>query len=227
MSKKIINIIFISIFIFIIFVPLFFTNLKPNTMSKSEKRYLVKPAQLYTQDGNLNTHFIKDFENWFNDNMGFRSYLVTMNANIQFYLFDRIERKDMHLGPNKELNYATDAILKDYQHNNLKSEDELNEIASSFQIINDYLKSKNIQYYYVQCFDKHSIYPEYFSNHVNQYGDISKTDQIMKKLSDSTNISFISMKDILKNEKENYEVYSKWGDPTHWSQRGLILDIFL
>ena len=40
----------------------------------------------------------------------------------------------------------------------------------------DFLKERGIQLYYVQCWDRQSIYPEFFPNHILQYGNVSRTD---------------------------------------------------
>ena len=150
--------------------------------------------------------------------------MVSQNAKIQFYVFDNlINNSDMYLGPNQELNYATQEMITDYQHLNLKSEDKLDEIAESYQFFSDYLKNRGIQYYYFQCWDKHSIYPEYFPSTINQKGTISKTDQIVNTLTNNTSINVISPKAELVDAKSKYDTYSIWGDPSHWTQRGAYI----
>ena len=58
---------------------------------------------------------------------------------------------------------------------------------------------------------------------VIQYGDMSKTDQLIDAMTSQADISVISFKDMLISEKKNYNTYSIWGDATHWSQRGAYL----
>ena len=121
-NNKINNLITILCFMLIITVPMFFTNFKENVLSKSEKRYLAKMPKLYDESGKINRSFISDFETWFNDNVGFREFLVSTNAKLQYDIFKNIERNDMHLGPNGELNYATGSMIRDYQHFNLRND---------------------------------------------------------------------------------------------------------
>ena len=221
MFKKISQIIFTIIFILIITVPMLTTNLKKNQISEAEKRVLAPMAQLYNDDGSLNKNFMVDFETWINDNIGFRSEMVVGNAKIQYYGFNILSNNsNMLLGPNKELNYATDTMLEDYQHLNYKSEDRLNIVAKAYQICSDYLSERGIDFYYFQCWDKHSIYPEHFPNSIVQFGDESKTDQIISVLENNTTIKIISPKEEFITNKTTYESYSLWGDPTHWTQRG-------
>lgn len=224
MFDKITKISFTVLFLGMLAVPLVTTNLKKNAVSQAENRTLAQMPELYEEDGSPNRNFLSEFETWINDNIGLRSNMVIANAKIQYYIFDVLSNNsDMLLGPNRELNYATSAIITDYQHFDLKSEAKLEEIAKSYQTINDYLESLGIQYYYFQCWDKQSIYPEYFPNTVIQYGDISKTDQVIDTLENKTSVTVVSPKQLLIDNKDMYDTYSVWGDATHWTQRGAYL----
>ena len=205
-------------------IPLLTTNLKKDTISTAENRTLTQMAELYNEGGSLNKNFNSDFEAWINDNIGFRSQMVINNSKIQYYLFNVLaNNSDMYLGPNGEFNYANKDMLTDYQHLNLKSDEALNQLAEGFQYANDYLKEKGIQLYYFQCWDKHSIYPEYFPTSVIQYGNESKTDEIVQTLTEKTNVVVVSPKQELIKGKNEFETYSKWGDSTHWTQRGAFI----
>lgn len=224
MFNKISKIVFILLFFTMLIVPLITTNLKKNTISTAENRTLVSMPLLYNEDGTKNLNFNNDFEAWINDNIGFRSNMIITNAKIQYYLFDVLaNNSDQYLGPNGEINYATPAILADYQHMNLYSKEHLNTIADSYQYISDYLEAQGKQFYYYQCWDKHSIYPEYFPDTVIQYGKVSKTDEIVSILTEKTSVNVISPKRKLIDNKDNYNTYSKCGDATHWTQRGAYI----
>lgn len=60
-------------------------------------------------------------------------------------------------------------------------------------------------------------------SYVNQVGDVSRTDQVINYLKENTNVYIISLKDILLESKSEYEVYSNWGDPSHWTDRGAFI----
>jgi hypothetical protein len=127
------------------------------------------------------------------------------------------------LGPGNELNYATKAMLNDYQQLNLKSDDELRNLTEGFQFANEHLEKKRIQLYYFQCRDKHSIYPEQFPDTVIQHGNESKTDQIVKTLTARTNVPVISPKEKLIELKKGIRYLQCVGDSTHWTQRGAYI----
>ena len=224
MYKKVMQTAFIVLFFAMIGIPAAATNLKRDQVSEAERRKLADRAEIYKDDGTLNENFTADFESWINDNIGFRSRMVIENAKMQFYLFNVLSNNsDMLLGPKGELNYATAEMITDYQHLNLYSEDVLWDIADNMQYLSDYAKEQGAQLYYYQCWDKHSIYPEYFPTTVIRYGRESKTDGIVRALRDYSDVQVISPKQELLDGKEFYDTYSVWGDPTHWSQRGAYI----
>ena len=224
MYKKVLTICFCAVFIVCISLPLVFTNLKDGVVSESENRYLTSKPTLFTEEGELNKAFFGDVESWFNDNVGFRDEIVVANAQIQYNVFHQLSNNtDYLLGPKGEFNYATDDMLKDYQHFNLKEEEALKKIENSYQFVSDWLNAQGIQFYYFQCWDKHSIYPEQFPISVNQYGDSSKTEQIISILEERTTIHVVNPKDALIAGKSQYETYSLYGDPSHWTRRGAYI----
>lgn len=222
MFHKISQAMFSMLFIIMLIIPLLATNLKEDVISVEENRKLAPMAELYNEDGTLNTNFTSDFETWIDDNIGFRSELVAISKKIMYSIFD-ILSGDRYVGPNGEFNYATPAMIADYQHINLYSEEYLKEYADSLQYISNYVENKGVQFYYCQCWDKHSIYPEYFPKTVLQYGDISKTDAMMDALEKYSTVNVISLKQELIDEKARYQTYSKWGDASHWSTRGAYI----
>ena len=223
MLKKIYNISFIVIFMAIISLPLIKANWTSGGISEDENRYLAGAPKL-TVDGKFNEKFTSEVETWFMDHMGYRKQLIDYNAKMQYEILGRmLTNSNYYLGRHGDVNYATDEMIMDYAHLNLRTDEEVAQIGDSYQVISDWLEEKGIQFYYVQCWDKHSIYPEQFMSSVNQVGDISKTDQVITYLRENTTINELSLKEVLIDNKQNYEVYSNWGDPTHWTDRGAYI----
>lgn len=220
MVKKIYSIVFIVLFIAIISLPLIKADWTSGGISEEENRYLAEAPKL-TVDGKINDKFTAEVETWFMDHMGYRKQLIDYNAKMQYEVFGKmLSKSNYYLGRYGDVNYATDAMIMDYAHLNLRTEYEVAKIGNSYQKVSDWLSEKGIQFYYVQCWDKHSIYPEQFMASVNQIGDISKTDQVINYLRENTTVKELSLKETLIDNKKDYEVYSNWGDPTHWTHRG-------
>ena len=224
MFEKVSRTIFCVLFLCMLGLPLLAINREEGKISEAENRRLAPKAQLYKEDGTLNENYTADFETWMNDNIGFRSHMVVTNARMQYYLFDVLSNNsNMYLGPNGELNYATAAILTDYQHLNLYSNSFLQAVSENMQTIADYAKEKNAIMIYYQCWDKHSIYPEHFPDTVIQHGEKSKTDGVVEAYRKYTDIPIVSSKEKLMEAKETYDTYSVWGDATHWTPRGAYI----
>lgn len=223
MVKKISNILFVIAFLAVLALPLVLTDFSSGGISENENRTLADfPA--FTEEGKWNENFTGEFETWFMDHLGLRQELIRANATLQFRVFDRmLEKSNYHIGRDGDLNYADTDMLLDYAHANLRTPEAVAQIGQSFQTVSDWHTSQGIDFYYVQCYDKHSIYPEQFMDTVRQIGDISKTDQVITYLQEQTTVNTISLKEPLLEAKAEYEVYSNWGDPTHWSPRGAFV----
>lgn len=222
------NILFAAAFLLVLFIPVITTNRENGGLSKDENRYLARRATLVKDDGSLNEAFASDFENWINDNIGLRSVLVRLNAGLQYRVFGNLSSagtgsSDFYLGPKGEFNYAEKEMLVDYQHKNLYSQEQLDETAAAYQKIKETLEARGIRYYYLQCRDKHSIYPEQFMTSVNQYGEESLVDQVMKNLKANTTVEVIDTTGVLKEGKTEGETFGRYTDPSHWTEFGAYL----
>ena len=223
MFKRINNIIFILLFLVMLFVPLLFTRWESGGVSEEENRNLAAFPSV-VKEGGFNEYFTKDFETWFMDHLGFRQALIGANKSLMQDVFDRaLTTSDLKTGKTGDTIYATDAIVKDFAHVNLRTEAQVARIGNSYQTISNWLAEKDIAFYYVQCVDKQTIYPERFISSVKQIGNVSKTDQVLDYLQNKTSVNAIYFKQILKDNKENYPVFSHWGDSTHWTHRGAYI----
>ena len=223
MFKKVNNFVFITLFLLVLFVPLIFAKWESGGVSEEENRNLAKFPALVTE-GQFNSAFTKDFEIWFMDHMGFRKWLIDENKELQQVVFNRsLTTSDVKVGRTGDYIYATDAIIKDYAHVNLRTEEVVAQIGQSYQAASDWLKEKGIHFYYVQCVDKHTIYPERFISTVKQIGSVSKTDQVLTYLENETTVNAIYFKGVLAESREQYDVFGHWGDSSHWTDRGAYI----
>lgn len=219
--KKKINVFFIIVVLIIAIVPLVFAN-KKKAISLAENRPLAEFPMVFNENGDINKGIKSEFSSWLKDNIGFRDSMIKINTAVNYHLFDKVSINDHYLGKDKILNYATKDMIRDYQHKNLYTEADLNIIADSYSTIDTYLEKQGIQAYYVQCYDKHSIYPEWFMKGINQYGNLSKTNQVAKALEEK-DINYISLYETLMDGKNQEEVFSKFGDASHWNDTGAYL----
>ena len=220
MTRKI-RLSFCTAFLLLIMIPLLCVNLKPGGRTTYENRALKKFPVLFDGKGIINEKFLPEFANWFEDHIGFRDSIIQCNGVMQYYLFHRLDMKNIYFGPNEEL--ASIKNINDYQHTNLMDDNELRELSIAITTIRDYLASFDCQFYLMQCWDKHSIYPEQYPLEIHQYDKISRAEQVEQYLSEHTDIHLVRIKDRLIEEKENYAIYGKWSEPWHWNPRGSMV----
>lgn len=221
--KQKISIIFIALFCIMLSLPLLFTNYK-KSVSETENRTLAAFPKLM-KDGERNDAWTSEFTDWFGDHLGFRDQLIGTYAKAQFYAFDRtLNYSDLYIGEKGDLLGFTKDMILDYQRLDRRTEEELVQLGNSYQNISDWLKEQGIQFYYVQCYDKHSIIEQdRMKKGMHPVVEESKTDQLVRYLQENTDITILPLKQCMLDADESYVTYSKWGDPWHWSQRGGII----
>lgn len=221
--SKLFNILMVVGFIITITVPLITVNFSKGRISIAENRTLASFPAFKTSDGKLNTQFINEFENWFNDNLGFRDKLVMSNTKLQYDLFGTLTKTDTMIGKENWLYYITPEILEDYQQLNLPDGNKLTSWGNSLEEINQYLKSKGIPFITMLNLDKKTIYPEYYPDTIKKVGHVSKREVLEEYLLKNTSIDFFTPEDALKSAKSKVNVYSPRFDNAHWNYYGAFI----
>ena len=215
---KKLNIWFIIIFFLIIILPPLTINYKRQVVSKSEKRFLAEKPELIMRDNSINKKYLSEYEAWFNDHIGFRELIISLNAKIQQKLFHKIESNFLYWGKNGEwiplINFRsfahTDALW------------DIKKVTTDLKMIKEYLWANDCQFFYMTAHEKWDIYPEYVPTTINQYGDKSQIDITMDCLSDA-GINVVPVKKSLIEGKNKYAVFGRRTDPWHWNPMGSIL----
>ncbi|SEC12693.1 hypothetical protein [Paenibacillus sp. GP183] len=221
-AHRVFNIIMVILFALLISTPLIFINKTTGKVSIAENRVL-SGFPNFTVSNKLNTHFNKEFESWFNDNLGFRDNFVKWNTIIQYKLFGKLTKSDTLIGKDQWLYYVTPDIIKDYQHLNLPSNSQLNQWTNALDRINKYLGDKHIPFITMINLDKKTIYPEHYPDSILKIGDISRTDILEKYITQNTTIDFFTPKNALINAKPEATVYSPRYDNGHWNNYGAFI----
>ena len=218
--KRVINIVFIFIFAVLISFPYLFAHRdRQGRVSSMENRMLARYPVLWDAEEGLNTDYLSQFELWLNDNLRGRTVMTEINSTLQYKLFGRIVKTDILRGKNNWLFVRDDEMIREFQHQNLMSEAELDAYALNMQKIADYMKNKEIAFYYFQCYSKETIYPEQYASGINQIGTVYMADQIVSALETKTSVEQVLVKEILAEHKDEL-VYYQYVDSLHWNERG-------
>ncbi len=216
-KMKVINTIFILIFLVIIILPLTLVNKNSTKLSETENRYLTPFPQIYDAQGKLMPDLKAKFENWFNDNVGFRDELVKLNANVLYKLFKTSPNERVHIGRDEWFFYTQDDNLKIGQGTYELTQEILENIKKEQEFIQKELAKKGIEYILVLTPSKASVYPEKIRG--GNYS-VTKTpiDIVTDYLRENTTIKVINTKEQLLKVKNQTQVFYK--TDTHWNEQG-------
>lgn len=215
-TKKVIA----AIFLAMLYLPLVFINHIPNKVSELEKRSLANFPVFSTHEGKLASGIRSSFENWLNDNIGFRDLFVSVYSNIQYNIFGRSPNSMVELGKDGWMYYTQDRNLKIASGEYVLLQKELESILKQQQRINDKLKSQGIEYVLVLPPSKVSIYPEYIRSGDYQVRE-TPVDQLAQYIQTHSDIKVIPLKQALLEAKKEGQVFFK--TDTHWTQYGAYM----
>ncbi len=162
------------------------------------------------------------YNEWYNENFGFRPEMVRIHNQIAFSLYHRAKANGVVVGRENylyELNYIKAYTGKDFVGNK-----NIDEMASKLRAIQDSLEKQNVTL--VVCFaaGKASYYPEYIPDGFGPAADTSNY-KVMSGVFAEKGINHIDYNKWFMNMKGKspFQLYPKTG--IHWSRYGSVLAI--
>ena len=203
---------YVIIFLSILTLPLLqlYTNIFENDKSIEKRELKTKPT-IKTSE-NLET-YITDYEDYFNDNLGFKSELISINSKIDLYAFNKSSNSDVILGKDDYLFFHEE--IPDYHKSNLIPIDDIQKIARNLKKFQDNLnKYYNVDLIFSIAPNKSTVYPEFILEESADLISPSNLDSLQKELAKSS-VNFIDLKSLMLNNKKNYNLFYK--RDTHWN----------
>ncbi len=211
--KKLIKIIYITTFLIISILPIILMQFIKND-KQIEKKALTKMPN-YIINGKINMNFPNEFESWFNDNMPFRSELLSFNNIIKSEIL-KVPSSNVITGKNGYLFYESES--KDYMNTNEMTESEINSITITMSLIQEQINKNNGNFTFVIMPNKSTIYDEYMPDYYKK-SEINNLTRIQEKLK-KYNVNYVDMKKLLINNK-NENIYHK--KDSHWNYKGALI----
>ena len=147
-KSNLINEIFIFLFVIMLVLPNLFFNRVPNAVSEIENRVLAQKPEIVDANGNLNNEYIQEFEDYFDDNIGFKQKATELNLISKYKLFGVLDMPNWIMGKDNNLFYTTNGEdIKTYAGANLYDEDTLNEMACNLEYMNLYFRQLGCKTY--------------------------------------------------------------------------------
>lgn len=229
--KKISNIIIIITFFIIITIPqILFYFLKENIpVDTSENRELAKKPVFKLEDIES---YPSNYENYYNDNLPFRSMIRNAWTNFNFYILNESTTTQVLVGKNEGdisstwLFYQDDSEstnpVKETQGIKVFSNEEMLEIATSMNINIEKLKERDIDLYYALIPNKENLYKEKLPDNITIYEEETRVDKLVNYINEKTEIQNVMyLKDALSEAKKTNQVYYK--QDTHWNNYGAFI----
>ena len=178
-----------------------------------------KPILVLT---NIN-EYPKKYEEYFNDYLPFRNELVRLKNLNDIFIFKNSLYHKVLVGKERWLFYTVYNLTEKYigiEEYNF-TEKELEKAKNNLIHFRDELKKKNIDFIFMVCPDKQSIYFEYMPDYIKRKSIKNDTDIFVEYIKNNTDIKVVYPKEELLKYKDKYQLYYKYDN--HWNNLGAYI----
>lgn len=209
-EDRLVSFLLSAFFLLGLFLPGLF--LGEETQSANEKRHMAKAPTLEWNWDSVQK-YPKSFEEYSNDQFGFRQELVQLNNRLHRVLYS--STKDVVFGKDGWL-YAKKN--RDFRNAIRFSGEHLENWRHNLEAKYDWLQSRGIDYLFVVAPDKHTIYPEYLPSSYSQIRQESSTTQFVAYMQANSKVPILDLRPLLLEKKVIGRLYYK--TDTHWNFLG-------
>ena len=215
------NKIFVTLFVLFLFLPIL-GNVFGISIVRDlfEKRQAASKPALPKNMSELET-FPRQFDRYYNDNYGFRKFLISVNGTMMDKIFNESPDDRVLVGKDGWLYFDNKGSLLDAAGRAKLDDVLVAEGVMAFYRNWQNAKKRGLKYLLVIAADKSTIYPEflpdYFTYNSRHRIDIFK-DALLRQYPD---FPIIDLRDVLLSAKKNDVLYHK--TDTHWNKRGAHL----
>ncbi|MEY8320731.1 hypothetical protein AAK894_06540 [Lachnospiraceae bacterium 46-61] len=215
MNKNYLYLFFILFFMTVCFsfsLGMFFTE---QPKPRANEILTPKPVAILP-DGSVNKEYLKNVTDYTADHFAFRTDLITIHNAILSKVFRTSASDDVILGKQNWLFYKQ--TEHDYIGKNILSDNDIENIAHTLHMIQQYVESQNAQFLFVIAPNKNSLYSEYMPDNMYTIRNESNAQNLMNALQ-KQNVNYIDLFTIFrqKNEVLYYQLDS------HWNNKGAAL----
>ncbi len=210
MTKKM-KIIYIVAGLIICLIPLVFVGV--STSGTKENNGEIPSL---TNEDKLNTRYLQEMGQWFTNNCGFRTEMVSLNSRIMADVFGVSSVDNITVGKNGWL-YAS-ATEESYKGNDNFSKREMFSIAHNVKLLENAVKAQGADFVFTIPANKNTLYPENMPYYIKKVGNNTNLLNISKLLAEEK-VNYANMYDLFKSQEET--LYLKMD--SHWNGKGAVL----
>jgi alginate O-acetyltransferase complex protein AlgJ len=221
-ARKTLDWLLIGTFCLGLLVPLGLTHTQSE--SQLEKRKLA-PLPSWQWKRATIKQFPAQFQAFFQDHFGLRGNLVQLHARVEYGIRSASHPKVI-VGKQDWLFYINPQdgnSLEDYRHNDPLTAAELQKWKQALEARYAFLKQRGIDYLFIVAPDKHTIYPEYYSDAISKLGDQSRLDQLMAHMQGSPVPILDLRQPLLQYKAQNSGSLLYFKGDTHWNTFGAAI----
>lgn len=220
--RKISDLLLVMSFVLFLFAPLAKMVCSEQLIwSHSEKRLLAERPLLPNSILQL-VEFPSQFETYLNDHFGFREHFVRRyQREMKKWFHELAAGLKLIEGRDNWYYYTGMDALKDFCGDFKLTPKKIDGWLEKHNKRKEWLKQKNIQYLVVIAPNKHSIYPEYFTEEVLSVKGKSRFEQLSQHVESSYPNYMVNLHSALLKEKPQGELYYR--SDTHWNNQGAYI----
>lgn len=208
-------------------IPLVFVDLSSDRISVTENRRLAN-RPLLSELKNRPGIFVRQFDEWFKDSIGFRERLLVIykaiNENKWIRNVHYTEGQYVYLVGEKGHHYFAGHdgyLIPKFQGKQFISDEQLLGTARKLEEVKSYLENRGIPLVVMFCADKETIYPEFYPKSIRHGLEPIQLDVITEYFQKHTSVDIFNIKQALMTEKDTYLLYDvSSGDLAHYNQTG-------
>lgn len=220
-TKKVINFIFVLVFVGMIFLPFCLLDTTEIIDSSLENRRMTMwPGWHFNQEINAwYGHYVED-------RVAFRETAVRFYMDATYAVFGEFS-EDLHMyGKDGEVFPADDGYIRAYQH--LATDEELiDSLVTYLDRTNQYLEKQGIPFVFLAGLDKKTVYGEEMPDYIRV--DTMKEsimEMLARKLTEKQ-VPYVIPVQELRDAKQVERVYNQKYDSAHWNARGAMIGLRL
>jgi hypothetical protein len=189
--------------------PLLLVDLASDRVSVQENRMLENFPEL-SDVRSQPEKFIRGFEAWFRDSIGFREQMLipynVINKNSSIWY---TEGYNIYLVGKKGHHYFAEdgRLIKKFQGRQFLTDSQLTNMAAKLEEVKTYLDNKGIPLIVMFCTNKESVYPEFYPRSIKQGPEPIQLDVITRYLQEYTTVDVFNTREALLAEKDNFLLY--------------------
>ena len=220
-TKKMVNFIFVLVFVGMIFLPFCLLDTTEIIDSSLENRRMTMwPGWHFNQEINAwYGHYVED-------RVAFRETAVRFYMDATYAVFGEFS-EDLHMyGKDGEVFPADDGYIRAYQH--LATDEELiDSLVTYLDRTNQYLEKQGIPFVFLAGLDKKTVYGEEMPDYIHV--DTTKEsimEMLARKLTEKQ-VPYVIPVQELQEAKQAERVYNQKFDSAHWNARGAMIGLRL